>query len=234
MPTGTNLIDRALDYADMTGSAFPVAARNLDIINDGLSELHYALANAENADWFNSSVQIAVVKDTGAYALPNGTLYSNAKKFYKALKVYLREGSRRYKLRSFERGEIDGFEVAPLNAGTIDLFYIPEFVALATAGASIDTAYPSGWEDYVALHLAVRLLLRESSFDKASAYAQERDRKLQHILRGITPRDIGTPGHIQDVTNRWSGSVWRPGWPNKDYMYRIEGANLVVLEASVI
>ena len=115
--TLSDLRARALDYADMTGSNFPVEARVDDYINSAASEMYDILVNAYE-DYFLATQSITLVPGTEDYALPSD--------FYKAKRVYYTTGSRRFSIHPFNLEEVDGARNSALSAGTAELWYVPE------------------------------------------------------------------------------------------------------------
>ncbi len=223
--TAGTLWSRALDYADMTNSAFPDTNRKYDLLNAALSELHYAIVNT-NQDYIVATPQsISVTSGTATYALPSD--------FYKALKVYRVDGQRRYVVRQYTREEADGLLAVPSSSDTWELHYIPQATLFTADGDSVASTYPPGSEDYIALHVAVRLLTREERYEQAGGLAQERDRLLRQIIEFAAPRDTGEASHVSDSYSRWR-DPWRVliGEPTRRKLfYRIEGSNIRVIEA---
>lgn len=224
--TASTLWSRALDYADMTGSSFPDANRQYDLLNAAVAELHYTLAQSDSEYVVGTPSTINVTAGTGTYALPTD--------FYKCLKVYRVEGNRRYVVRRFEREEADGILYVPSTAATLEMHYIPHAVLMTAGSDVINANYPPGFEDFVAMHVACKLLMKEESAESAMVLGQERDKLLQKIISMFAPqRDIGQPGHITDVYGRyrdpWRGVIDGPGV--QEQYYRIEGGVIRVIEA---
>lgn len=193
--TLADLQDRALDYADMTSSGFPVAARLTDYINDGLAELHEMLAMH---DYLRSTHPITLVAGTEEYALPTD--------FYKVSRVWRLSSGRRYMLDRFNLAQLDGFRVnGPASSGSAELWYVPQLTKLAQGSDKVSVALPIGWENFVALHAAIQLLNREES--DPQALMAERERVKQRIVQHIEPRDPGIPDEIEDHYGRWSGGL---------------------------
>lgn len=221
---------RALDYADMTGSAFPIQARVTDYVNAALSEIHYAMCNAD-ADYDFATSSITLVAGTESYSLPSA--------FYKALKVYWVDGSggtrRLYRIPQYDRNEGEGWRRSPIAAGTVELHYFPLYSPLVDTtddAVAIDTkipALPPGWEDYVALSAAIRLRAREQ--DMAQELRVERDRIMQQIQLYMAPRDSGEAEHISDVYCRWdtlSGGPYNTDL--RALRYRIQKSSIYFIE----
>lgn len=193
--TLTDLQTRALDYADMTSSGFPVTARLTDYINDGLAELHEMLAMH---DYLRSTQSITLVAGTEEYSLPSD--------FYKASRVWLLSGGRRHTVERFNLSQLDGHKTSgPASAGSALLWYVPQLTKLSAGADVVSVALPIGWENLVALHAAIQLLNREES--DPQALVAERERVRQRVLAHVEPRDIGIPDEIEDHYDRWGGGV---------------------------
>lgn len=220
--TLTDLQNRALDYADMTGSAFPVTARLIDYINAGYSELYEMLIAAYGSDYVRSTSTTALVGGTEEYALPTD--------FYKMIRVWEVVGSSRYSVDRFELSHIAGFKTTgPASAGTLSLWYAPQLVKLASGSDVIHVSVCTGWEDFIALHAAIRLLSRQQT--DTSALMAERETIRQRIIDNAGPRDLGIPGEIEDHYQRWGGIRDDQG-ATQGLRYRVMGNKLVVVQLS--
>lgn len=207
---------RALDYADMTGSSFPDTGRLTDYINSGLSDLHEMLVHEE---YFRTSANIAVVSGTEEYDLPAD--------FYKAMKVYRLSSGRRYLLDQFNPSQLSGYRNnGPAWTGTVELWYAPSPTKLVDSKDPVNAALPIGWDDFIALHAATRLLIREQS--DPSAVAAEREQVRQRIMDRVEPRDIGTPDTIEDHYGRWGGGLF--DIEERALRYRIMGSKILFVE----
>lgn len=219
--TLADLRARALDYADMTGSSFPVVDRVRDYINAGLADVYDLLVNSYE-DYFRESTEITMVANQEAYNLPSN--------FYKLLECYYLSGSgtgaRRYAMQRYERKEIDGYHKGPMSGGTMELEFIPSMPKLVDEDDELSWDLPVMWEDYVALHAAVRLLIREES--DPSALMAERDAIKTKIVDLAEPRDMNQ-GHVQDMYNRWNrtASLFRE---QRYLRYRLAGKQILLQE----
>ena len=123
--------------------------------------------------------------------------------------------------------EINGASTTPLSSGTIELWYVPQFTKLKSNKSLVDIILPSTWEDFVALHAAVRLLIEEES--DPAAITAERERQRQRIVTMLAPRDMNEPESIADVSRRW-GNGFDELLIEPTYKYRIQGTKLYVVE----
>ena len=212
-----DLRDRALDYADMTGSGFPVSSRVDDYIQVALSELHGILVNSYE-DYFRTVITLDLLATQVAYTLPDD--------FFKLLKVYYLSGGRRYRIRQFDLNELDSYRTDLARTGTCEVWYIPQYKKIRNETHPITFPVPVGWEDFVCLHAAVRLLMREESDHKPLMF--ERERKRQEIIDLAEPRDAGETYAISDVYNRWNGGV--PNLEERTLAYRLLGNEIVFSE----
>lgn len=231
MPTVDDIWDAGVEYADMTDSSFPNTDFRLPWVNSALSDIHYMLADATpDAEWTTESATITVTSGTGEYALPDGTLYSSAPKFYKLLGLWRVESDVRFPVRKFQRLELSGYKAFPSRNATLLMEYVPAFVNLTAHDDDIDDIYPPGWEEIASMAVGMRLLAKEESLDAMKALGALRGEKLTQLMRGVTPRDYGRPDRIEDVTNRWNRSrtITQTGLPW--FYYRIQGSNLQLVE----
>ena len=210
---------RALDYADMTSSTFPDEERLTDYINNGLASLHDILSNAYG-DYLHKSTDISLVSGTEDYALPTD--------FYKLQKVFYLDTNRRYRMERFSPDSMDGTATNPSLRGTVQLWYIPQHTSLTSDTDVVSVSVPVGWEDYVCLHAAIRLLQREES-DTGPLLA-EREGEKQKIIEMAAMRDSGTPGQMGDYYNRFSYGRNMFLINNKDYRYCLSGNNIKILQ----
>lgn len=217
--TLAQLRQRALDYADMTGSDFPDKSRVADYINAGLSELYDLLVNNYADEYVRRDTTFSVTSSSESYALPAD--------FYKAIALYHQVSSRRHKIERWQPTEISGARTAPLSSGTVEMWYVPQPPTLASDKERIPVSIPTGWADFVALHAAVRLLIREES--DPSALMAERDRQKARIIAMVSPRDNAEPDSIGDFYGRWdqgfSALAVEPS-----YKYRIMGDRIYFIE----
>ena len=222
MTTVTNMWDLAKDLADMTGSGFPVDARGIDYANTALRVLHNALVNA-GADYFRSEQSVSVVADTETYALNSD--------FMRALKVFYEVSDRRYPVEKWHLDDLGGYRTAPLQSGTIKLWYAPKPTVFTVVGSTLAAVYPVGAEDFIAYHMAVQLVRRRQAFNYARGLMEDRNMILQSVLDGIEPRDEESD-EIADRMGRWEPSrQLYVAAERREYRYRIMGTNLHVTEA---
>lgn len=214
--TLTDLQNRALDFADMTGSGFPVTARLTDYINDGLVEIHELCAMH---DYLRSSDAITLVAGTEEYSLPSD--------FYKASSVWHVVNSRRHEIHRFTLAQLDGHKTTgPSAAGSVQLWYVPQITKLSAGGDTVEVALPIGWETFAALHAAIQLKNREQT--DAQPLLLERDRVKQRIIGHIEPRDQ-MPDQIEDHYDRW-GYGARDNERGTSLRYRILGNKIHIVE----
>lgn len=209
---------QALDYADMPNSSFPVTARLVEYINKGLGDLHDLLINSDQ-DYYLSTQAYTILAGTETYALPTD--------FQRATKVwYTGNSNRRVAIPVFQLGEMNGSSTTPLQGGSAELWYQPELTELVNDADKVSDVMPSlpvGWEDYVALHAAARLLIREES-DPGGLLA-ERGRIENKITALLEPRDEGGERSIQDTTGRWRQDPFSDAFPvdHPSLRYKIMG-----------
>lgn len=213
------LCKKALSYADLVGSKFPDPDQLSGYVNDGLAELHDFIVNNHGEEYFREQEVYTLSSSTEAYELPAS--------FYKAIAVWFVSGNRRFAIRKWNIAEVDGHRTTPITAGTVHLWYVPEFRRLLGDKDKVHTVIPSGWEDYAARHAAIQLLLNEES--DPSGQMSERERLKGRIMALLSPRDAGEPDSIGDVSGRWSDGlsalIVEPA-----LRYRIQGSNIYFVE----
>ncbi len=223
-PTAQQIYDRALDYADLTGSAFPSSARGLDAINAALSKLHYLLADMPEDNRYHASANITVVGGTGAYNLPSD--------FWRLVQAYFKTSDYRSPLRKFNPATIGGFHLTPITGGTVELWYMREYSPVANIANEIDGSFPLGWEDWAALELACRLCIRGENMQMWQALSAERETAWRNIVQHAQPRDAGHPDSIVDVSARWASyPVDTASVLSRELYYRIMGTQIHILQA---
>jgi len=189
------LIDAGLEYADMTGSSFPNDVWLKKWANDGLTRVHNILAGA---GYFRSKQSYTVVAGTEEYALPTD--------FYKCGHVWRLSSGRRYPVRPFTLAELSGYRSnGPTSGASCEMWYVPQHKKLRNDADIVSVALPEGWDDYVSLHIAIRLLIKEES--DPSALMGERAAAEKAIIDYCEPRDVGMSGMVEDVYNRWGKGV---------------------------
>ncbi len=214
-----SLKDRALDYADMTGSGFPDEQRLADYVNSGLSELHDILVNSYE-DYLRKKQTITIVAGTEEYGLPSD--------FLKAMKLYWLSNGRRFNIDQYHLREVSGYRASPIQAGTVEMWYIPQFTPLQDDSETISPVFPVGWEDFAALNAAIRLSIREES--DPSPLIQEREIQRQRILESAEPRDSGESGAVGDYYGRFSSAFQLFGNEERYFKYRILGQKISFVE----
>ena len=214
---------RALDYADMTDSGFPVVDRLVDYINSSASGIWDILVDSYE-DYFLTQTDINLTPPAEGYDLPAD--------FYKCLKVFYKAtDNRRFKIRKFDLNDINAALIKPFSGGVVELWYVPQMELLVHDADTIGSRIPpivKGWEDAIALDAAIKLLIREES--DPSALMREKDMLLHRIMQMADPRDDGEPDQVQ-IT----GAVANPydlyfGSGSYSYRYRIMGQQIRFLQ----
>jgi hypothetical protein len=207
---------RALDAADMAGTAFPDQDSLTDHINDGLLWLHDKLVAS---DYLLSTSSITLVSGTEEYALPDD--------FYKSMRVWRISGGTRYEVDRFTLAQLSGHKTSgPGSSGTVELWYAPQLRKLKRDKDRVEVALPAGWESPVAKHAAIQLLIKEES--DTTQLVAERDRDWARILEHIEPRDAGLPDSVEDHYGRWDTGL--RDLEERSLRYRILGNKIRFVE----
>ena len=218
--TLTNLI------ADVRFRADNQAALDADItelINQSIADLYDQLTKAFGDEYFeveNNSLSTTpntstvplpadFYKLTGVWWLISGSQYARIRKYTPAESEQIipsagwnYDGNVWYRLRV---GNIR-FVPTPLAAHTLRLKYIPAAVRLVNPGDTFD-GY-NGFEEWVVLDAAFKLLQREGNTDDAQLIMAAKQRMEQRIA-DMADRDDGEPSRIQDTVSIQSNWRWR-------------------------
>lgn len=212
--------------ADMeTDDSFITDAECTRMVNQSIRELYdLLLANQGQEFYITSATITSDGRTNGTYALPNGTLYSSAPAFYRLLGVDAEAGtSEQRTLHPFkfhERNQYVGLGVgwsryddvryriqgsnivfmpAPQNGMSITLWYVPQITALSGDSDTFDGF--GGWEEYVIVDVAAKMMEKEESDSTALLL---RKAQLTSRIEGLaSERDQAYPETVIDVTGRW-------------------------------
>jgi len=209
--TESDLRTRARRRADMENSTFVTDAEIQDYLNSSISELHDFMVKSYE-DYFVSEQTYNAPLATRGENLPDD--------FYKALGVDYNSGGITSTLRAYSFTErniyntpyavidrlaepmykIEGnkIKLIPGNSqsGTITLYYVPQALQFSDTISEVDNVIP-GFEEYVVVSTAIRMLMKEESDTKALEL--ERQQLASRIIRAISPRDVSGSFAIRDV-----------------------------------
>jgi len=224
--TESSLIARARRRADMVNSNFVTDEEIRDYLNSSMSELHDFMVKSYE-DYFVSTHTYTIPLASGGEDLPTEVVatYPNGA-FYKALGVDYNSGGITSTLRAYSFSDrnlyntpyavidqlaepmykIEGnkIKLIPENSqsGTITLYYVPVATKFkdsdsnGPAVTSVTNVIP-GYEEYVVVATAIRMLMKEES--DVSALERERQQLASRIIRAISPRDASGSFAIRDV-----------------------------------
>jgi hypothetical protein len=91
----------------------------------------------------------------------------------------------------------------------ITMWYTPTPPVLVNGSDSFDGV--NGFEEYVVLSAAIKLLLKQEQIEHATFLQAERERQKDRILGSLQNRDAENPERVQDVTLN-DGWIGRPGY----------------------
>lgn len=216
MTTLLDLRTRARERADMVGSQFISDSALSTIVNQGLMEL-YDLVVSAYEDYFTISSTFTVNSGASSYTLPAN--------FYKLRALDFQVGPNNYaQCREFAFNErnrtqtdvawisyntparqyrIMGNDLLlrpSTNAqGNYLLWYVPAPAALVADADTIPTALSkSGWDEYIVLFTAERMLSKEES--SITDVRNERIELANRITNLAANRQADQSSQIQDVT----------------------------------
>lgn len=225
MTTLSTIRTRARQQADMENSQFISDTELNYMINSSYHEL-YELVVGLYEDYFVTSTTFSLTSgDAGVYSLPAT--------FYKLKGVDYLEGSdyitiypfnwnnrnqRRRAMRSgwTNRSEL-GYRLVGANlhiepdddaVGSYKLWYIPSITELSADGDTIDTVLTrTGWDEYIVVDAARKMLLKEES--NTNALDAAKANIIRRITNAATNRDADQPMNIGDVRTRhaWESDI---------------------------
>ncbi len=216
---------QARERADMVNSKFIDDAELTRFINGSIKELYDWLVNAGEF-YYIATQTINITSGADSYPL--------ASDFYKllgvdlvvdtlgngvTLKPFQFEQRNSYLftptwnvvglsyLRYMLQGNNIKFVPVPSGANECKLFYAPAFQNLTTDSATFDGI--NGWEEFVVLDAAIKMLAKEES--DVSVLAAQRGAMLQRIEDMKVMRDIGSPSRVGDSSRTMPWEFWSFG-----------------------
>jgi hypothetical protein len=205
MATVAEVIERARQRADMVSSGFITSGEAISLVANSYYAL-YDMLVAKFEDYYSADHEFTITSGDSE-ALPSD--------FYKlrGLDIALDGVSEWYPLKPFLFSERAKQSTESVN-GTYKLWYIPKATAITTTAQTIDGV--NGWEEYVVVDAARKMLIKEES--DPSPLLMELAEIKQRITEMAAGRDSGSPQTIADVRDQ---CVAYP-----DVRYRILGSDL--------
>lgn len=234
----SELITATRQRADMVNSQFVSDSEVTSYINQSYFEL-YDLLIQKFGDNYYVAPQLTITTDgvNSQFALPDGSLYSNAPAFYKMLGVDLvlntNVPSSAVRLEQFDfnnrndygfpnvqafggasnlRYRINGSKIwfSPLPSAnqSIGLWYIPRMTTLSTGTDAVDGV--SGWTEYIIIDAAIKCLQKEES--DVSVLAVQKGEMIKRIEAAAENRDAGSPPTVADVVGAYPWLRTGSGW----------------------
>lgn len=208
--TLAQLRTEARQRADMeTDDSFIADSELTRMINQSIKELRDLLIENQGHEFFLTTQVITTVAGTSSYALNSA--------FYQLLGVDVTVGGSVYTALPFNFHErnsflnssgwgncpvyyrIEGSNIVfiptPGGAHTVTLWYIPQFTDLSSDSDTFDGI--SGWEEYVVVDAAMKMLEKEES--DTSALMARKMVLVDRIRSLAAKRDAGMPARIVDV-----------------------------------
>lgn len=191
-------------------------------VNRALTVLYEKLTAVGFDDYSHATSSITLVAGTQDYALPSD--------FFRCKKVWYLSSSHRFKVDKFNLDEVDGYRSSPLTSGSVELWYYPKCDFLANDKAAMPHWMAPGWEEYLSLFLAAKIMLGER--DNIAQVQAERENCLRHIIEAASPRDKGGDEAVADISGRFSGGGF--GLPDdRHFKYRLLGNNISFIETDM-
>ena len=214
--TLAQLRTRSRERADMEDSDFVSTTEELSYINASYAEL-YDILVSRFEDYFTINTEITVASGDSSFPLPTT--------FYKLRALDLRLDSSgnnwtalpkfNFNNRNIRNSNVSrllsgqfnisysvvgaNVELVPTDSalGTYRLWYVPIYTPLADESDTIDGI--SGWEEYIVIDVAIKMLNKEES--SVTHLVKEKEAMLKRIEDMANNRDVDQPEVVGDVTD---------------------------------
>lgn len=220
MPTLAEIRLQARQRADMVQNEFIEDAELTSYVNASLAELHDLLIAAYNEEYYMESVEFDS-DGTQSYALPNGTNYSGAGKFYKLRGVDCRINGDTWsnvKRFNFNKRNADQnnfaynllgnpfleyrlvgstirFNRIPDDGTQFRVWYHPCLERLVDDADEYDDV--NGFVEYVIVDCAIKMLQKQE--DDVSIFLAQKEALKQRIADMAANRDANEPESVSDI-----------------------------------
>lgn len=218
---------QARQRADQVNSTFISDAELNSYINNSYAELYDLLVSRFEGYYVKAPVTFTIASGASTYALPSD-FYKlkgvdrllSGNEYYTVQPFNFQERNRRS--RTINRTILGSSDIAyrilgdtlyivpdDMAPGTYRIWYIPVYTALTTDGSTLDGI--NGWEEYVVLDAAIKMMIKEETDVTAMLMLkQQLTGRIEAMARN---RDEGRPERISDVRiNSWNSDVNGFGW----------------------
>ena len=204
--------------ADKVGSTYIKDDELISYINKSGAELYDLLIGAYGNDYYLKESEFKVQHGVSDYDLPEdfykllGVDFQITAQRKLTLKPYMFNERNRYQEGAYWSAVIGisgpryhlqnnqiKFRPTPDGAYTLVLHYIPCFADLENDEDVLNGV--NGWEEYIILDAAIKMLMKEES--DTSALERQRDRILIRINTMAENRDAGQSFKVSDVQKDW-------------------------------
>jgi len=210
----------ARQRADLENSQYVTDSELNGYINNSVAELYDLLIGCYDSDYFIESIEFNSVPGQNDYQLPNGTLYSGAKPFYKLRGVDAKINTSNYfTLRPFnfnERNRNEDFAWSTLNGPLVRyrlvgdvlkfspipdgirpvrVWYIPLAPILSSDSDTLKDL--NAYHEYVVVDAAIKCRIKEELEIQTLLVVKEQLKK--RIETMAQNRDAGNPESVSDI-----------------------------------
>ena len=221
--TLTQLQTRARYIADMTNSQFISDAELTYYINSGLTEL-YDLVVRSFEDYFINTTTFTIASGANSYALPSDFYKCRAVDFqlngnWTTVKLFNFANRNTFRRVSFlyatpdsgRRYRIFGDNLIIQNtdnaAGNYRMYYVPAPTLLTSGSDTIPaTLSQAGWDEYIALYAAERMLSKEET-DNREVITRREELK-QRIISLAADRQVEQSEVVSDMSQTLILTGW--------------------------
>ncbi len=227
--TLANIKSRALQLADMENSTFvDSTAELLSYINASYLELYDLIVQSYEDYYLTSTMFTLADSDNGLSVLPTdfykikGMDYSNSGQY---VTIQPFQWNRRNRRSAVSRsglftdmglsyrivGNYIHIEPRDNAVGTYQMWYVPALTQLVLDADVVDSVMTrAGWEEYIVIDVARKMLRKEES--DTNALSQMKEEMKARIVDSAADRDVGSPNRVQDVRSYrddYNGDEWR-------------------------
>jgi hypothetical protein len=212
----SDIITLAKQRCDMENTNFVSAAEWLTYADQSYRKF-YNLITTLYEDYNVSSTDYTTVADTEEYDLPTGFLKVRLVELYGVtprpltLRAWTLSEKNRlsytvlgYPVRFATYGNKLRLMPAPRGPYQVRLWYIPTATAITATSQSVEVY--NGFDEYIALDMAIRALMKEeSNTDRLERERDRMERMLEETMRG---RDAGQPRMMTDIERQNEGALY--------------------------
>ena len=216
----SDIITLAKQRSDMENTNFISDAEWLTYANNSYRKF-YNWVTTIYEDYNVSYQDYSTIADTEEYTLPTGFLKMRLVELYGVTPrpLTLREWTLSeknrlaytvtgYPIRFAFYGNTLRLIPSPRGVYSVRVWYIPTATEITSSSQSVEVY--NGFDEYIAIDMAIKALTKEKS--STTALENERDRMEKLLVDSLTGRDAGSPRFITDIERQNDGTLYPFVW----------------------